>query len=170
GDRFDLSSMPFRVTDVPGHTPSCILIHDKDNLMAFTGDFLVRDIASSPLIQRANVVPEGYKSLKSYITSLRKMRDMNFRVALPGHGEIVENPSTRINDLLAFIDEKRQRVLGILKKGAQTPVEISHELFPDLPPDQLFSGVCDVLGHLQILEEEGLALRRGVGPVYFSAT
>jgi glyoxylase-like metal-dependent hydrolase (beta-lactamase superfamily II) len=168
GDTFDLASLSFTVTEVPGHTPWCILIHDVCNLMAFGGDFLIKDDFSNPLVQIADVVSKEYETLKSYISSLVKVREMNFKVLFPGHGKIIQNPSKTIDDLLGFIGEKRMAIHSILQKGSQTLFQITHALFSDLPRDRLLRAISDVLGHLEILEEEGLVERKEGTPVRFS--
>jgi glyoxylase-like metal-dependent hydrolase (beta-lactamase superfamily II) len=168
GDTFELASLSCTVTEVPGHTPWCILIHDVGNVMAFTGDFLPPDIISSPLIQWTDVMSKDYRTLKSYIASLEKVRQMNLKIAFPGHGKVIQNPTKRIDDFLSLIDERRTAVRNILEKGSQTPLQITRKLFPNLPREGLFRAISDVIGHLEMLEEDGLAERRGGNPLYFS--
>jgi glyoxylase-like metal-dependent hydrolase (beta-lactamase superfamily II) len=169
GDTFDLASLPFTVTEVPGHTPWCILVHDVSNTMAFTGDFLPPDIASSALIQWPDVKSKDYRTLESYIASLKKVRRMKLKIALPGHGKIIRDPVKKIDDFLSLIDRRRAAVRRILKKGNMTPLQITHELFPSLPPEGLFRAVSDVMAHLEMLEKDGLVERRGAHPLYFAA-
>lgn len=169
GDTFELASRSFAITEIPGHTPWCILIHDVNNATAFTGDFLVPDISSRPLVQWTDIMSKDYKTLKSYIASLKKVREMNLQIAFPGHGKIIRDPSKRIDDLLSFIDVKRRSILSILKKDRQTPLQIIRELFPDLPREGLFRAVSDVMAHLEMLEEDHLAETIDGTPVYFSA-
>ena len=169
GDTFELASRTFTITEVPGHTPWCILIHDVNNAIAFTGDFLVPDISSSPLVQWADIMSKDYKTLKSYIASLKKVREMNLQIAFPGHGKIIRDPSKRIDDFLSFIEVKRRSIRSILQKGRLTPLQIIRELFPDLPPEALFRGVSDVMAHLEMLVEDHLAETIDGTPVHFSA-
>ena len=169
GERFRLASLTFTVTHIPGHTPFCILLHDTSNSLAFTGDFLPPDIPSMPLVQWTDIRSKHYRPTAEYLASLKKVRAMNLQVALPGHGQIIQEPSKKIDSLLGLIDERRKAVLAVLKKGSHTPVEIAREIFPRLPMEALFRAVSDVMGHLEMLEEAGLAERRGGNPLYFSA-
>jgi glyoxylase-like metal-dependent hydrolase (beta-lactamase superfamily II) len=92
GDLFELSSLVFTVTTVPGHTPSCILLHDVEYGLGFSGDFL-QAVTSNPIIQRNTKIMPSYNSLKSYIASLEKICATGLRLALPGHGEIIQDVS-----------------------------------------------------------------------------
>jgi len=167
GDLFELSSLSFTVTSVPGHTPWCILLNDLENGLGFSGDFL-QPVTPNPLIQRTTRTLESYNSLRSYIASLVKVRALNLRIVLPGHGEIIEDGTKRIEDILSVIDQRREIILHILKEPRQTPVEISHRLFPDLLPGRLFNAVSEIAAHLEILEEDRLVARVGNHPVRFS--
>ena len=160
GDEVLLGPSLFKFVAVPGHTPWCMLIYDERDRIAFTGDFLLKEVSSNALCQRPRAVPKGYKSLKAYTASLKKVREMDLGLALPGHGEVIENPSERIGDLLTFIDERRGLIRDILSKGAQTPFQIMNQLFPELPGGELFLAISEIVGHLEMLEDEGLVERR----------
>ncbi len=169
GEEIRLGSLHCTVETVPGHTPWCMLLSDSHERIAFTGDFLIKEISSNPVVQRPWAAPQGYKSLKAYISSLKKVRDMDLRFALPGHGEIIENPSQRCEDLLDFIQERREFILRQLEAaaGSQTPYQTVQGLFPKLSKDQLFLAVSEVTAHLEVLEEEGYVRRRTEFPLSF---
>lgn len=167
GETFELASFSFAVTEVPGHTPFCILLHDISNSLAFTGDFLPPDITSMPLVQWTDIRSQHYRPTVEYLASLKKVREMDLRVALPGHGQIILEPSKKIDGLLRLIEERRKAILAVLKKGSHTPVEIAREIFPCLPLEALFRAVSDIMGHLEMLEKEGLAKRTDRHPFRF---
>lgn len=157
--RVQIGKGDFRVTSVPGHTPWCMLVHDSDNHVAFTGDFLLYGISSNPIVQRPSVVPEGYGSLKAFISSLKKVRTMGLRLALPGHGRVIEDPNERIDALLRFIEERKELVHHTVRSGPQTLFQMVKKLFPRLRRYELFLAVSEVIGHLEVLEEEGRVVR-----------
>ncbi|OPY73699.1 MAG: Hydroxyacylglutathione hydrolase [Syntrophorhabdus sp. PtaU1.Bin058] len=168
GDLFDLSTLVFTVASVPGHTPWCILFHDVENRIAFSGDFL-QTVTSNPLIQRNAKPLPLYNSLRSYIGSLEAACEAGLQIALPGHGEIIADGSERARHILAVISRRRKAILRLLKKPGQTPAEISRRLFPDLLPGRLFNALSEITAHLEILEEGSLVRRVGDNPVRFSA-
>jgi hypothetical protein len=45
--------------------------------------------------------------------------------------------------------------MAILSKGGKTPFEIAMDLFPGVPPFEVFLGISEAVGHLEILREEG---------------
>jgi glyoxylase-like metal-dependent hydrolase (beta-lactamase superfamily II) len=159
GDGILLGGAPFKFVAVPGHTPWCMMICNERDRIAFTGDFLLKEVSSNALCQGPHAAPEGYKSLKTYLASLRKVSDMDLRLALPGHGDVIENPSQRIADLFTFIGERKGLMRAILSRGAQTPFQIMNQLFPELPESELFLAISEIVGHLELLEEEGLVTR-----------
>jgi glyoxylase-like metal-dependent hydrolase (beta-lactamase superfamily II) len=167
GDTFELASLSFTVTEVPGHTPFCILLHDSENLLGFTGDFLLQDITSSPLVQWTDLRSPDYRTLKSYTDSLKKARAMHLKIAFPGHGKIMRDPTKKVDELLAFIKGRNAAVRQALRKGPLTPIEIVREVFPNHPREGLFRAVSDIMGHLEMLEEEGLVERTGDPPGLF---
>jgi glyoxylase-like metal-dependent hydrolase (beta-lactamase superfamily II) len=169
GESVDLGSHYFRVEHVPGHTPWCIMLYNAEKRIAFTGDFLLKDISSNPLIQRPWMVPDGYKSLKAYKSSLQRVADMNLELALPGHGELISNPNERIRDLLGFMNIRAFQIAAILrKKDDFTVFDVVKELFHDLPLDQLFLAVSEVFAHLEVLEDEGIVGRSQDYPPRFT--
>jgi glyoxylase-like metal-dependent hydrolase (beta-lactamase superfamily II) len=169
GDEVLLGSAVHRFVAVPGHTPWCMLLHNERDRIAFTGDFLLKEVSSNALCQGPHAAPEGYKSLKTYTDSLIKVRGLNLKLALPGHGEVIENPSGRIVDLLTFIGKRKKLIHDILSKGAQTPFQIMNQLFPGLPGNQLFLAISEIMGHLEVLEDEGFVKRCGEHPLCFSS-
>lgn len=148
------------VVSVPGHTPWCILIYDQVTGTAFTGDFLLDHISSNPIIQRPSIVPKGYGSLKALISSLRKVRLMELRLALPGHGRLIEDPNARIEELLTLIHDRKSLVYDILAAGRQTLFQMVTRLFPNLRKEELFLAISEFVGHLEVLEEEGSVVRK----------
>lgn len=133
GESIRLSGRTFNVIHMPGHTPWCILLYNIEKGLAFTGDFLLKDISSNALIQKPSHAPEGYKSLKYYISSLKKARDLGIETALPGHGEIIVNPLERVDELLSFIESRKEEVLSVIRRGVKTVFQIVEVLFPSLP-------------------------------------
>lgn len=168
GDRFELASLTFAVAAVPGHTPWCILLFDENKEIAFSGDFFVNDIPSQPLVLMAEERPTEYRGLTSYKASLEAVKRMGLKFLLPGHGAIIQDPLKKMEDRLEAIDRRRLAILRTLKKKGQTAIQITHQLFPDLPQPHLFRGVFDVMSHLELLEENVLVEQRNGIPTYFS--
>jgi len=162
GDLISFGKFQLTVHHVPGHTPWCIMLADARAGVAFTGDFILKDISSNPLIQRPGKTASGYRSLNAFKTSFERARKMNFRLALPGHGDLIERPSERISELLRFMERRRDLIMGTLMRDHyQTAFDIMRSIFPDLARDQSFLALSEVLAYLQVLEDQGLVGRTG---------
>jgi glyoxylase-like metal-dependent hydrolase (beta-lactamase superfamily II) len=160
GDTIQLGSTPFTVVHVPGHTPWCIMIYDRHGQIAFTGDFLIKDISSNALLQRPGMGLYEYKSLKTHVLSLQKTKALGLETALPGHGKPIRDAGRRIDQILHSIEGRKKQILALVNRlGPCTPFELMTRLFPDLPDWQVLLGMSEIIGHLELLEEEGLVQR-----------
>ncbi len=81
---------------------------------------------------------------------------MEISLLLPGHGEEVYHPQELIQKIFTHHQERMDRVLHSLSEGEKTPFEIAMDLFPNVPPFEVFLGISEALGHLEILREKGL--------------
>jgi glyoxylase-like metal-dependent hydrolase (beta-lactamase superfamily II) len=163
GDEVELSSLKFRIMSVPGHTPYCILVYHPENRFAFTGDFLINEITSNAVLQRPKRGAGKFKSLVQYVSSLEKVREMDLGFALTGHGEMIDNPAARINRILAFINSRQGEIIALLQSGPHSVFNLMEKMFPNLPPTEIFLGLSEVMGHLELLEYRGRAARTNAG-------
>jgi glyoxylase-like metal-dependent hydrolase (beta-lactamase superfamily II) len=100
--------------------------------------------------------PFQYPSLKQYLASLEKIEKLETSLLLPGHGEEIKNMKGLIQKVLAHHRERMNHVLSSLSEGEKTPFEIAMDLFPGLPPFEVFLGISEAVGHLEILREKGM--------------
>jgi glyoxylase-like metal-dependent hydrolase (beta-lactamase superfamily II) len=166
GDRIKCGSSSLTVISVPGHTPWCTLFYDAQRRLGFTGDFLIKDISSNATVHKSPRSHERYKSLKTYISSLRKVRALGIGAAFPGHGDRIDDVEGRIDEVLALISDRKRLIRAILKEGPSTPYGIMSRIFPKLPNFHVMLGISEVVGHLEILEEEGEVKRDKGSSVY----
>ena len=161
GDTLELGSTPFTVVHVPGHTPWCIMLYDHHRQIGFTGDFLIKDISSNAVLQRPGRGLDEYKSLKAYVLSLQKTKLLGIETALPGHAEPIWDAGKRIDEMLYSIENRKRQILALVNRfGPCTPFDLMTQLFPDLHDWQVFLGVSEIIGHLELLEDEGLVQRQ----------
>ena len=61
------------------------------------------------------------------------------------------------------------RVLTSLSEGEKTSFQIAMDLFPGVPPFEVFLGISEALGHLEILKEKGMVrVKEKEGKDYYS--
>jgi glyoxylase-like metal-dependent hydrolase (beta-lactamase superfamily II) len=168
GETLRLGEKGFVVIPVPGHTPFCVMFYSAEGRIAFTGDFLpAPPPGSGPLVQWADVSLRGYKATSAYVSSLEKARVMDLDFALPGHGPVITDASKRIERLLSAIRRRKDEVLEALDKAGKTAFQIAGDVFPATPRESLFRALSDVMGQLEVLEEEGLVAKSATTPFLF---
>jgi glyoxylase-like metal-dependent hydrolase (beta-lactamase superfamily II) len=170
GDSIHFKSMTWRTIHCPGHSPGLICFYWPEKKILFTGDHLLKEITPNPILN----VPEDrppfrYPSLKEYLTSLEKIEKLDISLLLPGHGEEINDAKGLIQKILTHHRQRMDNVLAFLSKGEKTPFEIAMDLFPGVPPFEVFLGISEAVGHLEILREKGrIRVKEKEGKDYYS--
>jgi hypothetical protein len=100
---------------------------------------------------------------------LEKIERLDISFVFPGHGEEIDDVKGLIQNIFAHHKERMDCVLFSLSKGKKTPFEISMDLFPGVPPFEVFLGISEAVGHLEILKEKGIVrLKEKEGKDYYS--
>jgi hypothetical protein len=60
-----------------------------------------------------------------------------------------------IDRLLHFYDRRQALILDLLREGAATPAALAPRVFPRAKPSQLYLVLSEVMGNLEVLEEQG---------------
>ncbi len=156
GDSIPFASMTWKTIHCPGHSSGLVCFHWPEGKTLFTGDHLLKDITPNPVLNIPdNPSPLRYPGLKEYLSSLQKVEGLEINLLLPGHGEEVHDPQGLIRKILTHHQERMNQVLSLLSPGEKTPYEIAMDLFPGVPPFEIFLGVSEAVGHLEILREAG---------------
>ena len=106
--------------------------------------------------------------LKIYQTSLRTVMAMEIQRVLPGHGDLIDRPDKRIREVLSFMERRSKLIQGLFRPEPQSPYQIILKLFPELPPEQIPLALSEVMGYLEIFQEQGTVERRSDHPLLFS--
>ncbi len=157
GDSVSFRSMTWKTIHCPGHSPGLICFYWPEKKILFTGDHLLKETTPNPVLNVPdNKTPLRYPSLNDYLTSLEKIEELDLSLLFPGHGEEVHEVKGLIQKIFAHHKERMDRVLFSLSKKEKTPFEIAMDLFPGVPPFEVFLGISEAVGHLEILREKGL--------------
>jgi glyoxylase-like metal-dependent hydrolase (beta-lactamase superfamily II) len=170
GDTIPFESMTWQVVHCPGHSPGLLCFYWSRKKLLFTGDHLLKEITPNPILSiPRDGPPYRYTSLKEYLASLEKIAKMDLSVLLTGHGDQVREPKGLIRNILAHHQMRMDQILSILSDGEKTPYKIVMDLFPGVPPFEVFLGISEVLGHLEILREKGrVGIKEQDGKDYYS--
>jgi glyoxylase-like metal-dependent hydrolase (beta-lactamase superfamily II) len=157
GDAIPFKSMIWKTIHCPGHAPGLICFYWPEKKVLFTGDHLLKEITPNPILNvNENKPPFRYPSLKEYLSSLEKIEKMDISLLLPAHGEEVHDAKGLIQNIFVHHKERMDRILFSLSEGEKTPFEIAMDLFPGVPPFEVFLGISEAVGHLEILREKGM--------------
>ena len=110
----------FDVINAPGHHPHHVVFHEKNMGWLFTGDLYV---------SRRQAVGFKDENISQAITSLEKIKELDFDTIFCSHSGVQKNGKSKITEKLNIFLELRERVLELEKRGL-TREEINRELFP----------------------------------------
>src|SRR3546814_2794087 len=78
------------------------------------------------------------------------------------HGPRFQDGPARTEAMRHHHDSRADEILEVIRRlGEATPYELSGELFPHIRDFSIMLGVSEVVGHLDLLEDDGKLVRRG---------
>ncbi len=170
GEKLSFQDSVLDMLHFPGHATGHICVYDPDSGNLISGDFLLPHITPNPLLEADPEDPSRrYPSLRRYLEGLDLLEGMYVKRALPGHGEIIENPGEVINAAREHHHKRLEAMLDILEKGGKmSTYQICCAMYPDLHGFEMFLGLSEVQAHLDVLLERGsIKLEFSNGVVYY---
>ncbi|WP_162224577.1 MBL fold metallo-hydrolase [Halorussus amylolyticus] len=179
GDTVAVGETRLTAERVTGHAPGeTIFTYETDaegdthavadeRASALVGDHVLAEITPNPLLQPPTEEGgERPRVLPAFNRSLERLRDREFDRFLPGHRAEIENPSQRIDEVLAAHEDRTANVREIVaEEGPTTAVEVMDGLFDDLPATEYFPAMSEAVGHLDVLAERDEVEAREQGGV-----
>lgn len=152
GDTIRAGSTTLKAIHTPGHSSgsTCYLSAEGE---LFAGDTLLKDMTPNAAFGGADRESVG---LGDYLASLNKVRVLKPKVAHPGHRTALDDVSAYVRYSFNQYRVRNEAILRILHEGPVTPFDIVTRLFGVLPIEEVLLGVTEVLGHLEVLEREGI--------------
>jgi len=142
----------------PGHSPSDTLLWDADRRILFAADHLLAHISSNALITRPlDGSDQRTQALVSYFESMRKTRELPAEIVLTGHGEPVTDHVALIDDRIERSRRRAEKIHGLIAERPRTGHELAQALFGDVAVTQAFLTLSEVIGHVDLLINEGRA-------------
>lgn len=151
-----LASRTLQALHRPGHSPSDTIFWDEEREILFAGDHLLPHISSNPLISLPlDGSTERTQALVSYIESLRRTREMPAEIVLPGHGEPIVNHAELIDSRLAATERRKEKIHNLIAERPRTGYELAQALWGNVAVTQAFLTLSEVIGHADLLVNEG---------------
>ena len=142
----------------PGHADGQLCLV-KDGILIAADHLLPRITPTVGLWPASRADPLG-----DYLGALRRMEELDPRVALPGHGDPIEDPAGRARELQEHHRLRLEEAVTALGPGAKTGYELSFALFgDDLKPASRRFAVAETLSHAERLVSENAARRHEDG-------
>jgi glyoxylase-like metal-dependent hydrolase (beta-lactamase superfamily II) len=173
GEIFEVGDYRLEVINTPGHTNGHISLYDSSKQVFFSGDHVLGDI--TPNIQAWT---DDQDPLALYLSSLRKVDDLDVELCLPGHRSLIENFRNRIAELMEHHRARANEVISILtasnKNAYETASEMSWDIVADsweeFPIMQRWFATGEAIAHLRYVEGKGLIQRELVdGRILYSS-
>jgi glyoxylase-like metal-dependent hydrolase (beta-lactamase superfamily II) len=156
GEVLELTDRRLQVLHRPGHSPSDTIFWDEERQILIAADHLIGHISSNPLISRPlDGSEKRTQALVAYIDSLRKTREMPAEIVLPGHGEPITEHAELIDARLASHDRRKEKIFRLIEERPQTGYELAQAIWGNVAVTQAFLTLSEVIGHADILVNEG---------------
>ena len=161
----------WQVHVTPGHSVGHVSLYDPEERVLLSGDHLLACITPNPVLEPDPDSVEGRRrSLVEYLASLDRFIRIDPLLVLPGHGPRFQDVPTLTEAMRHHHDLRADEILEVIRRlGDATPYELSGELFPHIKDFSIMLGVSEVVGHLDLLEDEGKLVRSDDQPHRYAA-
>ena len=172
GETVELRDRALEVQHRPGHSPSDTVFWDAERRILLCGDHLIAHISSNPLLSRPlDGSPERPQALVTYIESLRRTRELDAAILLPGHGEPITDHRGLIDERFLLHRRRAEKLRELIAERPRTAYELAQELWGNVALTQAFLTLSEVVGHVDLLTNAGIAREVAHGEVVrFEAT
>jgi glyoxylase-like metal-dependent hydrolase (beta-lactamase superfamily II) len=166
GEAMTFRDRTLHVHHRPGHSPTDTIFHDRERRMLLSADHLLGHISSNPLITRPrDGTNERPQALVAYLESLRATREMDVELVLPGHGDPITDHAALIDERFALHRRRAEKIHRLLAERPRTAYEVAQSLWGNIAVTQAYLTLSEVLGHVDLLLNEGRARETARGSV-----
>ncbi|MFX1489251.1 MAG: MBL fold metallo-hydrolase [Promethearchaeota archaeon] len=143
----------------PGHSVGHICIYYPKKGILFSGDHILSKITphlgtlAIPGAEEFNKKNNFQNILEHYLKSLDQIDEMNPRIILPGHEEIIYDPHERITAIKNHHQNRLYEISKIIENNPLPPLQIAlHHFGDDLDQRNRILAISETLVHLDYLE------------------
>src|SRR4029077_2637711 len=124
GDTIEGTEFGLDVMHTPGHAPNHLCFVLEEERVLFTGDNVLDGMFSV-------INPARGGDMTVYLATLARLEKLRVTRLCPGHGDVIEEPRTRIQEYTAHRLDRERQVLRVLKAGPARIVDIVTSLYGD---------------------------------------
>lgn len=162
GDMIDGTEFGLEVLHTPGHAPNHLCLLLEEERVLFTGDVILGDMYSV-------VSPTNGGDMALYLEQLKRLKRLRISKIAPGHGDVIEEPKTVIDDYLKHRATREKQILKLVKSGPTRISDIVDHLYDDAPDGLREAAAWQVHAHLLKLRAEGKVAGRDVKSIWKTA-
>jgi glyoxylase-like metal-dependent hydrolase (beta-lactamase superfamily II) len=156
GETMRFGKRSLEVLHRPGHSPSDTVFWDAERRILIAADHLLPDISSNPLISRPlDGSSQRTQALVTYIESMRATRAMPAEIVLPGHGDPVVDHVGLIDERIAKHERRKEKIHRLIAEQPRSGYELAQAIWGDVAVTQAFLTLSEVIGHADLLVNEG---------------
>ena len=156
GQRVELRDRVLEVHFRPGHSPTDTVFYDPDRRMLIAADHLLGHISSNPLVSRpTDGSGQRTQALVTYLESLRRTREMDVELVLPGHGEPITDHRDLIDERIRLHRRRAEKLYRLIAHRPRSAYELAQALWGNIAVTQAYLTLSEILGHTDILLNAG---------------
>ena len=126
GESFECGSRTWEIIHTPGHSPAHIGLWSSPEGALVSGDHLLGTI--TPHID----VGEGAEDpLDDFLSSLRRLEELDPMLVLPGHGRPFDDGAERARTVARHHDRRLGSILQVIRRRPRSASSIANEIFGD---------------------------------------
>jgi glyoxylase-like metal-dependent hydrolase (beta-lactamase superfamily II) len=163
GQRFKFRHFEAEVLHLPGHTPGLVCLWDSAHRLLFADDHVLARTSPNPFLEVLGDKPfRTGRALVHYLASIRRVMALDVDWVLPGHGEPFQDVRPLLERLFGFYARRQDKLLAAMDGGAETAFAFTQALFGPHDGPRLYLTLSEVVGNLEVMEDEGRVQRRDV--------
>jgi glyoxylase-like metal-dependent hydrolase (beta-lactamase superfamily II) len=148
-----LGDRTFEILPAPGHTRGQVCFFFRNEGILLSCDHVLPQITP-------NLSPDpyhpGFHPLKSFMESLKEMKNLPVSRVYPAHGDPFADLKSRAEEIIEHHRERSGLILDSVTSGLKTAFQVSQDIFGEaLPEFDQFLAVNETYSHLLELQEEG---------------
>jgi glyoxylase-like metal-dependent hydrolase (beta-lactamase superfamily II)/8-oxo-dGTP pyrophosphatase MutT (NUDIX family) len=151
GETISLDGATLRAIYTPGHASNHLCFYLEEEGALFAGDVVAGygTVVISP--------PDG--SLKDYMETLTKLREVAPSKIYPGHGPVVTDGVDKLDEYISHRAERERQVIEALEAGLTEVAAMVKRIYAEVPEALHPMAERSVLAHLEKLELDGRVAR-----------
>ncbi len=166
GGELALRDRTLKVLHRPGHSPSDTVFFDEQRSIMLSADHLIAHISSNPLLARPlGAEPDlrcspSRRRCSPTCARCERRSEMDVGLVLPGHGVPIADHAELIEQRFRMHQRRAEKILGLIAERPRSAHEIAQELWGNVAVTQAYLTLSEVLGHVDLLLEDGRAVEQ----------